>query len=120
MKVLDCSPADAADDAPRQAANTAIKHWFIKRGFIERLPPGATNLQPRKMFHAFPTRVRVELAQCPRVAVAVDLLGGIHPRRLIHVPGDDKGAVHVPFDPSVAFTTLELATITGTTLPEPL
>ena len=34
---------------------------------------------------------------------------------------DDKGAVHVrPFDPSTAFTTLELSTITGTTFPEPL
>jgi len=74
------------------------------------------------MFHAFPARTRVELTQRPRVvvAVAVDLRGGIHPRRLIHVPGDDKGAVHVPFDPSAAFTTLELTTITGTTLPEPL
>jgi hypothetical protein len=34
---------------------------------------------------------------------------------------DDKGAVHVrPFDPSTAFTTLELSTITGTTFPAPL
>jgi Domain of unknown function (DUF4157) len=34
---------------------------------------------------------------------------------------DSAGAVHVrPFDPSTAFTTLELSTITGTTFPEPL
>ena len=34
---------------------------------------------------------------------------------------DTTGAVHVrPSDPSTAFTTLELSTITGTTFPEPL
>jgi Domain of unknown function (DUF4157) len=34
---------------------------------------------------------------------------------------DNTGAIHVrPYDPSTAFTTLELSTITGTTYPEPV
>ena len=54
----DCSPADAADDAPRQVANTAIKRRFIGCSFINASLPGGTNLQLGELFHALWGRAR--------------------------------------------------------------